>query len=453
MTIGVTSEQSPLTPEEATRLHRDIWSERGDRISRQFDVPECPYTGGELAELAAAGRRVGYLPPEVATRRTRDVLGAIFPLMGCYSLAPDNEVDNSVSWPGWFDYDASIDAPHLDTDETELLEQVTATGRRLMNLNQYIVASQDSRLLTGRYLDEVRTWARIGVEVTGRIVVVRFDGDEVAEGMGDEPPVSGSLLTAFDVDPSLRVPFAGGRSFGVARSQRDHHHEQEPPAAPRGVHRSQTGSLAPDAEWRRQVDQLLASGFHDELGLTADEYVASLPRFSAQPSAYAGRLDVPVLVETRIPWQRQYELTGIAISPFVAGFATPTPTGPDSAEREHPYAAWFNAWGGRFEQPISPAEARADLRDDEIGANLYEGGAVERAFPELTPSGRFFDFVGYVFPATDVDGGGANDAFAAIERTPGICLWRGRPEFAANLFPLAITLFRPLVRGRSISTL
>lgn len=452
MTSGSPPAEAVLTPDEATRLHREIWSERGTRVGRRFDVPECPYTGAELVGLASGGRRVGYLPPEVATRGTRDVLGAIFPLMGCYSLSPDNEVDNSVTWPGWFDYDASIDAPHLDTDEAELLEQVAATGRRLMNLNQYIVASQDSRLLTGRYLDERRTWTRLGVEITRRIVVVRFDGDEVADGMGDEPPVSGSLLTAFDVDPSLRVPFAGGRSFGVAQSQRDEVPEQEAPAPPRGVHASQAGPLDLDAEWRRQVDQLLAAGFHDELGLPADAYVASLPRFSPQPSAYAGRLDVPVLVETRIPWQRQYELTGIAISPFVAGFAEPAPTGPDSAEQERPYAAWFNAWGRRFDQEISPADARAALRDDEVGANLHEGGAVVRAFPELAGSGRFFDFIGYVFPAAEADGTGADGAFAAIERTPGICLWRGRPEFAANLFPLAITLFRPLVRGRAVAS-
>ncbi|GAA1835720.1 hypothetical protein GCM10009836_12690 [Pseudonocardia ailaonensis] len=437
-----------LTPAHLTALHQRIWTARGEIAGLRLVVAPCPYTADELAQLDRAGRRVGYLPPAVATRATRHLLGVIFPAMDCYSLHPDTEVENIGGRPGWFDYEAAIDAPYPGTDEAELLEQVGAEGRELLSMNQYIVAAQDSRLFTGHYLDERRTWPRIGIRVSGRIVCARFDGDEMAEGLGDEPPVPGSLLTGYDLHPDFRAPYTGGRSAGVARRERDVGFPPEPPAPQRGVHPSQEVELDLDAEWRRQVDGLVAAGFAAELGMSGPDYVASLPRFAAQPAAYRGRFDAPVVVETRIPWRRQYELTGIRVSPFMAFFPEPVPWHPDSAHREAPYAAWFTRWGRRFPGPTSPDDARAALAPDEVGANLQEGGAVLHAHPELNRTARFFDLVGFVFPAGEIGGG---VAFEPIERTPGICRWRGRPEFAANLYPLAFSVFRPLVRGREVS--
>lgn len=438
-----------LTPETLTELHQSIWSERGSRIGLDITVSPCPYTAAELADLDAAGRRVGYLPPEVAYRSNRHLLGEIFPAMDCYSLQPSNEVENLVTRPGWFDYEAAIDAPYGDTTEHQLLEQVAADGRQLINMNQYIVASQDSRLFTGHYLDERRTWPRIGILVTGRIVCVRFDGDEMAEGLGDEPPQSGALLTAYDLHHDFHAPYTGGRSFGVALSERDVVVEPEPTAPPQGIHASQQGTLDLDVEWRRQVDRLVAAGVPAELGLSAEDYAASLPRFSAQPAAYAGRLDAPVIIETRVEWRRLFELFGIRVSPIVAVFPPVVPVGPDSAHLDTPYTAWFTRWGQRFDGPTSPDEARADLREDEVGGNILEGGNVAYAFPELVETARFFDHIGEVFPAGEI---GGPLPFDPIDRTPGICRWRSIPEFGCNLYPLAFSVFQPLIRGREITT-
>ncbi|MCW0213113.1 MAG: hypothetical protein OJJ54_07125 [Pseudonocardia sp.] len=452
--VSTPSRQEPppdaaLTADGLTRLHQRLWTERGNRIGRDLTVPPCPYTADELAALAAGNRRVGYLPPEVATRATRHLLGAMFPAMDCYSLQPDNEVENLVTRPGWFDYEAAIDAPYGDTTEAELRRRVADDGRELLNLNQYIVAAQDSRLFTGHYLDERRTWPRIGILVTGRIVCVRVDGDEMAEGLGDEPPQPGALLTAYDLHHDFKAPYTGGRSFGVARSERAASVTPEPPAPARGIHASQLGPTDPDAEWRRQVDRLVDAGVAAELGLTPEQYAASLPRFTARPPTYAGRFDAPVIVETRVEWRRLFELFGIRVSPILAVFPPAVPTGADSAHRDEPYAAWFTRWGQRFDGPTSPEEARAALRADEVGANLVEGGAVAHAFPELVESARFFDHIGEVLPAAEIAG---PLPFEPIDRTPGICRWRGIPEFGCNLYPLAFSVFRPLVRGREITT-
>lgn len=130
-------------------------------------------------------------------------------------------------------------------------------------------------------------------------------------------------------------------------------------------------------------------------------------------------------------------------------FPKPVQPSPDSAHRDEPHAGWFNKGGQRFASPTSPGDARAALAADEAGANLQEGAAMLGAYPELNTAARFFDFIGYVFPAEEV---GGDVHFDPIERTPGFCRWRGRPEFACNLYPLAFSVFRPLIRGRAITT-
>ncbi|MCU1394822.1 MAG: hypothetical protein JWM34_3250 [Ilumatobacteraceae bacterium] len=440
-----------LTPtaDAATRIHQAIWAERGTSVAMTFAVPACPYTSGELVELRSAGREVAFIPPEVATQSDRHILGLMFPLMGCYSLHADNVVPNDANYSGWFDYEAAIDAPWGDTDEGLLIEHVGAAGRNLMSLNQYIVASQDSRLLTGRYLDERRSWSRIGARVSGRVVAVRFDGDEIAEGLGDETPRSGALLTAYDLGADNRAPVIGGRTTGSADIEGGRATATvDQGIVARGVHPSQMRRRDPAEESSRLASLFVDAGFHKELGLSADDYVASLPIIEAQPAQYVARLDVPLIVETRIAWGRQYELTGIAISKFLDHFPPPAPIGPESAHLAQPYTAWFNAWGQRFEDPISPPDARADLAADEIGANLIEGAAMLLAYPELNESGRFYDFLGYIFPAHEIGGDVAIDS---RERTAGVCRWRGRPEFACNLHPTEYAIFRPLVRGKLIN--
>jgi hypothetical protein len=438
-------------PEALTEQHRAIWRAWGERAGVAITVPPCPYSSTELDQLSATGRSVAYLPPEMATQGTRHLLGSTFPLMGCYSLLAENVVTNDTNAWGWFDFESSIDAPFANTTEAELRDQITSMeGLSLLTLNQYIVASQISRELTGSYLDERRTWARIGSRVTGRTICVRFDGDEVAEGLGDEDPVSGSLLTGYDLAAHDRMPPLGARTAGIAMNDRSNARTilTETVTKP-GRHPAQARSVDLNRERLRLIGCLTNAGFHDELGMSADEYAASLPLIEAQPPEYRGRLDVPLLVETRIPFQRQFELVGIFPSQLLAPFKEPQPYDATSAHRAEPYAGWFSAWGQRFVVPISPDDARADLAVDEVGGNLIEAAAMQAAYPELNQTGRYFDYIGYVFAPPDPE---FQALFEPIVRTAAIYRWRGRPEYACNLRPTQYELFRPLIRGARIAT-
>lgn len=195
----------PLTPELVTKVHRTIWSKRGRLIGQTYEVTPCPYTSKELADLEHQGRRVGYLPPQLATQQNRHLLGEMFPGMRSDSVQEDNPVTNDENPSGWFDYETSIDAPYLNTTEPQLRETVAKEGREPLTLNQYIIASLDSELLTEQYLDEGATAARLGSRHGGRVVSAYFDQD-------------GHLSVGWGLEPGGHYQWVGGRSSGVKKA-------------------------------------------------------------------------------------------------------------------------------------------------------------------------------------------------------------------------------------------
>ncbi len=439
---------APTDPDAATQAFREIWRERGERIGAIYDVPACPYTADELRALDAAGRRVGYLPPEMATQATRHLLAKIFPLLQSYALFERNPVTNRDNPSGWFDYDSPEEAPYLNTDAPSLIEAVTSEGRWLASLNQYVVASQDSKLLTGRYLDEGRTWSRLAQYLDGKLVCSRIDGPAAPGGERVEVPVDGSLLVAFDLGDADRVGLLGGRSVGAPTGGRGLIDDGIDPAtlSPETIDDiADPATLDLDEEWQRQVATYVRLGFHTELGMTEAEYVASLPRIAPQPPQYAGRLDVPLVVDPRISWEQQADLADISRS-FSSRSHSYTPIDDRHVVPAQPYVAWVNWFGQRFPQPISPGEARAGLADDELGANVHEMVALHIAHPALNFTGRFIDAIGFESRTMELHEGDATT------RNPGLCFWRGRAEIGANMHPVAYSIFRPLIRGTSITT-
>lgn len=195
----------PHTPELITQTFQTIWQIRGESVDINLEVTQCPYTQEELADLEAGGKRVGYLPTELSLQQTRHILGKMFPKMTSYGVQENNPVTNDENPSGWFDYEVSIGAPYLDTEEGELMDRISKDGRKILSLNQYIVAGQDSKLFTGQYLDEVRTWVRLGSRDVGRVVSADFNRD-------------GYLGVGWGLGPDGHDPDLGGRSSGVKKA-------------------------------------------------------------------------------------------------------------------------------------------------------------------------------------------------------------------------------------------
>lgn len=117
-------QNQPHTPELVTQTHQAIWQARGELVGATYEVTPCPYTQEQLADLETSGKRLGYLPPELATQQTRHKLGEMYPKMQSHSVKEGNSVTNDQSPSGWFDYEAAIEAPYLCTKEGQLKDAI-----------------------------------------------------------------------------------------------------------------------------------------------------------------------------------------------------------------------------------------------------------------------------------------------------------------------------------------
>jgi hypothetical protein len=192
----------PHTPELMTSVFQRISSERAAMAGLAVEVTPFPYTQEQLAASEAKGYRFGYLPAGLETQEYRPKLGRIFPKMQSNSVKEGNTVTNDESPSGWFEYEAAIDAPYTETTEDQLMDRLAQDGRKILSLNEYIIASQDSKLFTGHYLDEFKpnefsTWVRLGSRHDGRMVLALFDtGGRLSVDSGFRPDDHGSHLGA-----------------------------------------------------------------------------------------------------------------------------------------------------------------------------------------------------------------------------------------------------------------
>lgn len=187
------------TPETVTDLWREFWTNAGNEAGMELNTEDFPGTAESLAEHIRAGDMPIYVPPELAGQEDRHLLGQMWPEMRSHSVRQGNLVTNEQDRSGWQYVEAAPNAPHRGTSESELAARLTGLGREGMNLTGYIIASQMSRLQTGRYFDE-DTWSRLlGSCEGGQVVSASFD----AYGGLDVDPYW---------DPRIRRGGLGGRS-------------------------------------------------------------------------------------------------------------------------------------------------------------------------------------------------------------------------------------------------
>lgn len=114
----------------------------------------------------------------------------------------------------------------------------------------------------------------------------------------------------------------------------------------------------------------------------AEDYLDSLPKFKPQPEAYKGRFDTPLLVETRIGIDRQYELAGVTNYLKEPGLDVQDwPQDPKGYKTpESPYTTWANDPAKNRNRKV--AEVRKKLKEDERGGTRFDGLALYIANPK-----------------------------------------------------------------------
>lgn len=134
------------------------------------------------------------------------------------------------------------------------------------------------------------------------------------------------------------------------------------------------GELDPKAEWRRQANRYIELGFHRMLEVSEDEYLTSLPRLGAQPRRFAGRFDVPVIVERRINPFIQARMAGLSYDDFYLGPEDWEGDPKSYKTPDVPYVTWMQL--GRKNISKSIEAVRKNLAPDERGATIHDGIAL-----------------------------------------------------------------------------
>lgn len=197
--------EKPHTPEAVTSYWQTLWEIWGEKAGLSLSIPSCDRTAEEITQLEKEGRKLVYIPDELASQENRHLLGNIFPEMQSHSVKQDNFVTNESNQGGWLDIEASLDSPNLNTREKDLENQFKKQGKVGQRLNVFIVGSQDAKLQTGHYFDENTASRLLGSRRGGRVVDARSR-------------VDGSLRVYWGLRPQGRASYWGGRSEGSKKA-------------------------------------------------------------------------------------------------------------------------------------------------------------------------------------------------------------------------------------------
>lgn len=128
-------------------------------------VEDVPYSEAQMRKFTR--RDFGLFLPQVFStdKEGLSLLGKVYPQMRWDIQPVIGEVTNldqdgnPFSLFGWMRTEKIINAPYRKTDQTAAEK---AIGNRLgQTLNVYAEAGNQSKLLTGQYLDEISTWVRV----------------------------------------------------------------------------------------------------------------------------------------------------------------------------------------------------------------------------------------------------------------------------------------------------
>lgn len=188
-----------------------------------------------------------------------------------------------------------------------------------------------------------------------------------------------------------------------------------------------------DAEWNRQA-ATMAKLFAEELGLSEEKYILTLPKFPEKPASYDRlHLIVPLIGEGRILPERKAELSRIPLSDYLRGRISEVKDWKRSTPKKA-YTFWAQD-GTRFVY-MEPRDARNELTKPEVGGNLSEGIDYWNLSPDIVKK-NFFDLIG---------------SSVGSDRVPYLGVWNGGPGLRARDVDLAVPGFRALVRGSRIGT-
>jgi hypothetical protein len=168
--------RNPFSPERATAFWQAFWNRNGSKTDFAVDVVPCVITADQIRIANKSGIGLIYVPENASTQLERSLLGEMFPKMHSHSVRlGDNEVRNIESHYGWRFFDIQVRPLVPGTTEPQVKIFMQGRHAEAPTLNEYIIASQSAKVLTGKYLDEAHYYSRlVGSVFSGDTIVARF---------------------------------------------------------------------------------------------------------------------------------------------------------------------------------------------------------------------------------------------------------------------------------------
>lgn len=126
-----------------------------ESLGQMFSVSPCDRNADEIRELEAAGRMLVYVHPELSTPEGFPLLRATLPGLEVSTFKGD--YINQTEQHGWLDVEKSFETPHVGVSPAQLRKDIKEEGVEGQTVNTYVLASELSRFISGRYFDPYDT--------------------------------------------------------------------------------------------------------------------------------------------------------------------------------------------------------------------------------------------------------------------------------------------------------
>lgn len=212
--------KNPSNPQRYWNHQEAHWRFNGHAMGlapSDLVVAEVPWTEVQMRQFMGKGLRglltekhdtPFYLPEVVSGKEGLSRLGKAYPWMGWDDeyIAAIQNVDREgreIVLSGHLRTEAAIDAPYRKTNEEQATDILARLGRRGHTINSYAEAGNQSKLLTGKYLDGKRIFIRVMLSrARGWVVNTYFN-------------LVGRCRVFWFLSPGHAVDILGIRSVGV----------------------------------------------------------------------------------------------------------------------------------------------------------------------------------------------------------------------------------------------
>lgn len=192
------NQESNIIGEIVTLEWQNIWKRWGEKVGLTLTVSDFP-DSEEVRYKMKLGAKPIYIPPELSNPDALPIFARMWPKTRSYLLTGNLSINENVH-SGWRYVESTPNIQYEFLSEVQLKRFLQDEGREGLTLNEYIIASEHSKISNGKFFDENGSWTRLlSSNIQGKTLSVGFYPE-------------GDLRFGSGWNPDAIYPYVGGRS-------------------------------------------------------------------------------------------------------------------------------------------------------------------------------------------------------------------------------------------------